>query len=164
MLLASFLNLPSILLGLRSHTEIFFIVGFVILYFLVQTAREKWRVYRSRGWPTAVGAIAKLGYEKVDGGLNGVDYWKVRIDYTYSALAYPVAHDPAQAQHSGHYCFNVTSDEQANGAIAGLNSKTVSVHYNPAKPEKGVLWEDEVWDIWWDTYWQLAHPEEAEAK
>jgi hypothetical protein len=156
MSLALILDLPSILSRLRSHTEIVLIVVVLILYFLVQTAREKWRVWRTRSWPTSAGTISKLGYEKIDGGLNGIDYWKVRIDYAYVA-----ANDPAQ--YHGHYEFNVTSEEQATGAIAGLQEKTVSVHYDPGLHDKGVLWEDEVWDIWWDTYWSLAHPDEDKA-
>jgi hypothetical protein len=159
MFLTAFLDLPWILSRLRSRTEIVFIVGLLILYFLVQTAREKWRVYKTRRWPTASATIVRLGYEKIDGGIHGVDYWKVRIDYTYMA-----ANDSGKAQHSGEYRFNVTSEEQAAGAIAGLKDKTVSVHYNPSHVAEGVVWEDEVWDIWWETYWQISHPAEATAE
>jgi len=93
------------------------------------------------------------------GGLNGVDYWKIKIEYAYTASG-----DLAQTEYSGFYSFNVTSEEQANGALAGLKDTTVCVHYSPGNPAQGLLWEDEVWDLWWETYWAMSHPEEAKAE
>jgi hypothetical protein len=39
-----------------------------------------------------------------------------------------------------------------DGAVAGLRDKTVSVHYPRSNEARPLLWEDEIWDIWWDTY------------
>jgi Protein of unknown function (DUF3592) len=156
----SALDLPSILSGIRSRSEIVFIVVFLLIWLIVQTGREKLRKYRSRNWPTTVGTISNLSVHKVDGGLNGVDYWKITIDFTYS-VSVSVPNEPTGNSYSGSYSFNCTSEEMAQGAMAGLKDKTVSVHYNPKEAAKGILWEDDVWDIWWETYWQLSHPDEA---
>jgi hypothetical protein len=161
---SSFLfDLPSILLGNRSRSEIVFIVVFLLIWLLVQTGREKLRKYRSRRWPTNAGAITNLGVRKVDGGLNGVDYWKITIDFIYTVAGSAIG-QPASDSYSGSYSFNCTSEEMAQGAMAGLKDKPVSVHYNPKDTGKGILWEDDVWDIWWDTYWALSHPDEAKAE
>jgi hypothetical protein len=131
------------LLRIRSWWEISLIVGALGLWVLVLTCREKWRKHRTRGWPTTPGAVENIQVRKVDGGMNGVDYWKTSFDYTYQV----------QQQHHGSYSFNCTSEKMADGAIAGLKDKTVSVHYKPSDESKGIVWEDEVWNVWWDTYW-----------
>jgi hypothetical protein len=152
-------DLPSILARIHTPGQIAFVVVILLIWLVIQIGREKWRVYRSKSWPTAAGTIAKLTSKKVWGGFNGVDYWKIQIEYTYTA-----AGDLAQTEYSGSYSFNVTSEEQSNGALAGLKDRTVSVHYDQRNPAKGLLWEDEVWDLWWETYWAMAHPEEAKAE
>jgi hypothetical protein len=154
------LDLPSILLKMRSHGEIAFVLGVLLVWFLVQWGREKLRVRRTKNWPTLDGEILKLGYEKVWGGVNGIDYWKVTIEYQYSATG----KNGQTGNYSGKYKFNCTSEEMAQGAVAGLKDKPVRVHYDPKKPASNLLWEDDVWDIWWDTYWQLSHPDETPAE
>jgi hypothetical protein len=137
------LSLPWILLRLRSWWEILLIVGLLALWALFLTCKEKLRKYLSRGWPTAPGTVANIRTRKVDGGMNGVDYWKLTFDYTYRV----------QQEHSGSYSFNCATENMADGATAGMTGKTVSVHYKPSGESKGILWEDEIWDVWWDTYW-----------
>ena len=138
------LSLPWILLRLRSWWEIGLIVGLLALWALFLTCKEKLMKYRSRGWPTATGVVSNVKVRKVDGGINGVDYWKLTFDYTYQV----------QQQHTGSYSFNCATENMADGATAGMKDKTVSVHYNPSNESKSILWEDEIWDIWWDTYWR----------
>jgi hypothetical protein len=122
-------------------------LGFLALWMVFQTGREKWRMYKSKGWPTTPGAITNIQVRKVDGGLNGIAYWKLSFDYSYRVTQ----------EHSGSYSFNCTSEAMAQGAVAGLENKQATVHFNPANESKGVVWEDEVWNIWWDTYWKLTH-------
>jgi hypothetical protein len=140
------LSLPWILLRIRSWWEIGVIAGFLALWVIFQTCKEKWRMHRTRGWPTSSGTVTNIQVRKVDGGLNGVDYWKLTFDYIYQV----------QQEHSGTYSFNCVTEKMAGGATAGLRDKTVSVHYKPSDESKGILWEDEVWDIWWGTYWSEA--------
>jgi len=136
---------------LRNKWEIAFIVGALALWGAIQFGREKLRVYRTRNWPRASGTVSNIRVRKVDGGANGVDYWKVTFDFTWRVAQ----------EHTGTYKFNCTTEEMGNGAVAGLKDKPVSVHYKPSDESKGVLWEDEVWDIWWETYWQMTHAEAA---
>jgi hypothetical protein len=145
------ISLPWLLMGLRSKWEIAVIVGLLAIWLAVQTGREKLRKYRTRSWPTVPGTVANIRVRKVDGGLNGVDYWKLTFDFTWRSAQ----------EHTGTYAFNCTSEGMADGAVAGLQEKTVSVHHKPSDESKGILWEDEVWDIWWDTYWQMSHAEAA---
>jgi hypothetical protein len=148
MFLASF-SFPLFLLFLRNKWEIAFIAGALAVWGAIQFGREKLRVYRTRNWPKATGTVSNIRSRKVDGGANGVDYFKVTFDFTWR-----VAQD-----HTGTYKFNCTSEEMAAGAVAGLQERSVSVHYKPSDESKGILWEDEVWDIWWETYWAMSHPE-----
>jgi hypothetical protein len=143
------ISFPLFLLFLRNKWEIAFIVGALTLWWAVQTCREKLRVYRTRSWPTATGTVTNIRSRKVDGGINGIDYYKVAFDFNYR-----VAQD-----NTGTYEFNCTSEAMADGAVAGMQNKTVSVHYKPSDEAKGILWEDEIWDIWWDTYWAMTHPD-----
>ena len=145
------ISLPLFYGRIHSWWQIELIVGLLALWWAVQTFREKLRKYRTRGWPTATGTVSNIAMRKVDGGLNGVDYWKVSFDYSYRVAQ----------EHSGSYSFNCTSEAMADGAVAGLKDKTVCVHYSPSGEGKMLLWEDEVWDIWWDIYWQLSHAEDA---
>ena len=145
------ISLPLFYGRIHSWWQIELIVGLLALWWAVQTFREKLRKYRTRGWPTATGTVSNIAMRKVDGGLNGVDYWKASFDYSYSVAQ----------QHSASYSFNCTSEEMATGAVAGMTDKTVNVHYSPSDESKSVLWEGEIWDIWWDTYWQMSHPEDA---
>jgi hypothetical protein len=144
MMLLTAMSLPLVLMRLRSWWEIGVIVGLLALWGIFQTCKEKLRKYRSRGWPTTPGAVENIRVRKVDGGLNGVDYWKVTFDYKYCV----------QQEHAGSYSFNCVTEKMAQGATAGLQDKAVSVHYKPSDEAKGIVWEDEVWDVWWDTYWQ----------
>jgi hypothetical protein len=139
------LSLPWILLRMRSWKEIVAVVALLGILGLFLTCREKWRKYRTRGWPTAPGIVANIRVRKVDGGVNGVDYWKLTFDYTYKV----------EREHTDSYSFNCVTENMADGASAGLKDKTVSVHYRPSDENKAILWEDEVWDIWWDTYSQF---------
>jgi hypothetical protein len=148
MLMAS-ISFPLFLLFLRNKWEIAFIAGALALWGAIQFGREKLRVYRSRNWPKATGTVTNIQSRKVDGGINGVDYYKVTFDFNYRV----------DQDHTGTYDFNCTSEAMAEGAVAGLQDKTVSVHYKPSDESKGILWEDEIWDIWWDTYWQMTHPD-----
>ena len=132
----------------QSWEKIAFVVAVLAIWLAFQKGREKLRVYRSRSWPTCAGTVEKLAVRKVDGGLNGVDYWKITFDFRYQV----------EAEHTGSYKFNCTSEEMAQGAMAGLEGKSVSVHYPKSNPEKGIVWEDEIWDVWWDTYWMMSHP------
>jgi len=140
-------SLPTLISHVRSAQELVIIAGLAVVVVAAMTLWEKWKKYRTKNWPTATGTITKLDAYKVDGGLNGIDYWKVAIHYAY------------QAQHEGAgvYTFNCTSELMSQGAVAGLTDKPVCVHYSPFKESKSLLWEDEVWDIWWDTYWHLAN-------
>jgi len=137
------ISLPTILARVRSARELEIIVGIAAVIIAVMTLWEKWKKYHTRNWPTTIGTMSNLQVRKVSGGLNGVDYWKVTIDFTYQV----------QQAHQGSYSFNCASEEMSQGAIAGLTGKTVCVHYSPSKEGKALLWEDEIWDLWWDTYW-----------
>jgi len=150
-MILTFISLPWIFARLRSWWEVAVIVGLLALWLAFTTFREKLRKYRTRGWPTAAGAIEDIHVRKVDGGINGVDYWNVTFIYRYRV----------SAEHIGTYSFNCTSEKMSEGAFAGLDNKTVSVHYKPSDESKGILWEDEVWDIWWNTYWQMSHGDAA---
>jgi hypothetical protein len=108
-------------------------------------------VYRTRGWPTSPGTVGNIQSRKVDGGVNGVDYWKLTFDYTYKV----------EREHTNSHSFNCVTANIADGAIAGLKDKTVSVHYKPSDENKAILWEDEVLNIWWHTYWQLYRGKSA---
>jgi hypothetical protein len=68
-----------------------------------------------------------------------------------------------QQEHKGSYSFNCTSERMGQGVIAGLTDKTVCVHTKPSDESKSVLWEDEIWDLWWDTYWNLDKSERETA-
>jgi len=109
------------------------------------TFREKLRKYRTRNWPTADGRVSNMQARQVSGSDSGIDYWKFSFDYTYTV----------QHTHTGTYRFNCTSKTMVAGASAGLTGKTVRVHVNPYYEAKSLLWEDEVWDLWWDTYWNM---------
>jgi hypothetical protein len=137
------LSLPLIFLRIRSWWEIGVILALLGLWVVFLTCKEKLRKYRTRGWPTSPGTVGNIQVKKVGGGLNGVDYWKLTFDYTYHV----------QQDHTGSYSFNCVTENMADGATAGLKDKSVSVHYPPSNEAKGILWEDEVWDVWWDTYW-----------
>jgi len=162
--LAAF-SVPTILMKLESHGGIAIFVCVLALYGIVVTLKEKWRVHKSKTWPTATGAISNVKQEKVDGGVNGVDYHKVSFRYTYQTNRGQTNRGQTkqgqaqqgqmrQPEHTGSYSFNCISEAQANGAVAGLVDKTVSVHYQPGNEAKSVLWEDEVWNVWFDAYWQ----------
>jgi hypothetical protein len=147
------LTFPFFLTRMRSWGEIGAVVALLGVWTLYATCKEKWKKYRTKRWPTTTGTLTDIRSNKIDGGLNGVDYWVVTIDYTYTVAQ----------QHSGTYAFNCVTENMANGAIAGLKDKTVSVHYKPNDEARALLWEDEVWDIWWDTYWALSHATTAPA-
>jgi len=136
----------------QSWDKIAFVVGALAVWWAVQTGREKLRVYRSRSWPKCPGAVEKLAVRKVDGGLNGVDYWKITFDFRYQV----------EREYTGLYAFNCTSEGMAEGAMAGLEGKSVSVHYPKSDAGKGIVWEDEVWDVWWDSYWKMSHTAASE--
>jgi len=85
--------------------------------------------------------------------VNGIDYWKVTFDYTYKA----------EREHTKSYSFNCVTENMAAGASVGLKDKTVSVHYKPSDENKAILWKDEVWDIWWETYRQFYKGKSAPA-
>jgi hypothetical protein len=138
-------SLPSIFLLLRNWHEIAFIAGALAVWGIVATMKEKWRKYRTRSWPTTSGAVKNVQVDKVDGGVNGVDYWKVSFEYSYRV----------KQEHTGKYKFNCTSEKMSQGAFAGMTDKTVNVHYKPSNEADAVIWEDEIWDIWWDTYWNM---------
>jgi hypothetical protein len=140
---------PSMLLSFRSWREIVIAAGFLAIALAILTCREKLRKYRTRNWPTTPGTVVNIHSRKVDGGSNGIDYWKFTFDYNYGVTQ----------QRTGTYAFNCTSENMVQGATAGLENKTVTVHYKPSDESKGILWEDEIWDIWWDTYWTMTHPE-----
>ncbi|MGD0481114.1 MAG: hypothetical protein ABSA42_13150 [Terracidiphilus sp.] len=132
------LSLPSILLGMRSWQEIVAVAGLIGLWGLFVIYREKWRMYRTRGWPTSPGIVGNIRSRKVSGGKDGVDYWKVTFDYTYKV----------EREHTNSYSFNCVTENLADRASAGLKDKTVSVHYKPSDENKTILWKDEVWNIW----------------
>ena len=140
-------SLPTLLSGIRSVREFGVILVLAAVVVAVMTLWEKWKKYRTRNWPTATGTITKLDASKVDGGLNGIDYWKVAVHYAYGA----------QQEHSGVYTFNCATEQMSQGAVAGLTEKPVCVHYSPSNESKSLLWEDEIWDLWWDTYWRMAN-------
>jgi hypothetical protein len=145
------ISYPYFLLRIRSLRELGIIAALSVLIVLAMTLREKWRKYRTRKWPRCAGRITSLKLSKVDGGFNGVDYWKVVLDYSYYVLQ----------EHNRSYSFNCASEHMGESAVAGLTGKAVSVHYHPSNENKSLLWEDEVWDIWWDTYWNSDKPETA---
>jgi hypothetical protein len=153
MQLAAF-SVPTILLKLDSHSGIAIFICVLALYGIVVIFKEKWRVHKTKNWPTVTGAISDVMQEKVDGGVNGVDYHKVSFRYSYQTQQAQTTQAQIQQEHTGSYSFNCISEDQANGAMAGLVGKTVSVHYQPGKQARSVLWEDEVWNIWFDKYWQ----------
>lgn len=140
------LSIPTILTRFHSAGNLGMIALVLAIYLAIVTIKKKWQVHYTRGWPTTQGSIENVRVEKVPGGLNGVDYWKVRFHYRYRVTQ----------EHEGDYAFNCISEKQGQGAIAGLQEKTVRVHYKPADERKSVLWEDEVWNLWWDTYWRMS--------
>jgi hypothetical protein len=131
------LSLPWILLGLGSWNEIVVVAGLAGLWVLFAILREKWRVHRTRGWPTSPGIVGNISSDKVDSA-KGIDYWKVTFDYTYKV----------EREHTKSYSFDCVTENEANRASAGLKGKTVSVHYKPSDENKAILWEDEVSAIW----------------
>ncbi len=144
------MSLPWILGRLHSWGQVGFVAGVLAAWWAARAGWERLRVYRSKGWPTCDGAVEKVAMRKVDGGLNGVNYWKVSFDYRYVA----------KEEHVRSYAFNCVSEAMGDGAVAGLEGRTVRVHFSPADEGKGIVWEDEVWDVWWDTYW--ARKEKAD--
>jgi len=137
-MLSALASIPFILLKLGSWQRIATAAGLLALFGLFMTGREKFRKFRTRNWPTAPGAIGNIEVKKVDGGPNGVDYWKLTFTYTYTA----------QQTHSGTYSINLVTQGLLDAASAGIPGKTVPVHYNPKDESKPLLWEDEVWDLW----------------
>jgi hypothetical protein len=142
------INLPEILVRLHTPARIATAVVLALAIGAVLILREKLRKYLTRSWPVSTGTVSNVQVKKVDGGINGIDYWKVSFEYTYSVAQ----------EHSGKYSFNCTSELMGQGAAAGMADKTVAVHYKPSNESKALLWEDEIWDIWWDTYWDMAYP------
>jgi hypothetical protein len=146
------ISVPTILARFHSARQLGIIAGLTVIVVVLMTLREKLRKYKTRNWPISVGTIEDLHLVKVDGGLNGVDYWKVLFRYKYRV----------QGEHEGKYSFNCTSEAMGQGAIAGLQDKTVCVHYKQSDESKSLLWEDEMWDLWWDTYWQMGNDAEEQ--
>ena len=138
MIAMALMDIPYILLKLRNWRGIVTVAGLLAVWWAVATFREKWRKYRTRGWPTAEGAVANIRVEKVDGGANGVDYWKLTFDYSYRVAQ----------EHTSNYSFNLVTEKLRDRAAAGMVGKCVRVHYDPKDEAKGILWEDEVWDLW----------------
>jgi hypothetical protein len=138
MSLLALLDIPYILLKLRNWRGVATVAGLLAVWWAVATGREKWRKYRTRGWPTAEGAVSNIVVKKVDGGANGVDYWKLTFDYTYRV----------SAEHTGSYSFNLVTEKLRDRAEAGMVGKVVCVRYDPKDEAKSVLWFDEVWDLW----------------
>lgn len=145
------ISIPTILGRFHTANELGLIALLLAIYFAIVTIKEKWQVHRTKSWPTTQGAIENLRIEKISGGLNGIDYWKVRFHYKYRV----------QEEHGGDYAFNCKDEEMGQGAVTGLQDKTVCVHYKPSDEGKSVLWEDEIWDLWWDTYWQMTHQDDT---
>ncbi len=133
------MSLPSIFARLHSAGAIGFAVVVLAIYFAIVTALEKWRKFRTKNWPTVPGTTCDVEKEFVSGGVNGVDYWRVNFHYTYSA---------GGTDYKGKYHVNFTSESMREQALAGITRGPVIVHYDPANPSKGVLWEDEVWNLW----------------
>ena len=130
---------PFLIQRLRVPGFISSVVGLLVLYYLVVTAIEKWRVYRTRNWPTAVGVIQDVTAVRKDGGANGVDYWQVLFNYTYTVNG---------KQYSGKYHVNCATEGIRDEAAAGLPVAQAIVHYSPSDQGHSVLWEDEVWNLW----------------
>ena len=133
------LTLPLALQKLRMPGFIGSVVILLALYYLVVTAIEKWRVHRTRRWPTAIGTIEDVTAVRQDGGANGADYWRVLFNYTYTVDGRP---------YSGKYHVNCVTEGIRDEAAAGLSVAQATVHYSPSEPAKSVLWEDEVWKLW----------------
>ena len=137
-MLPAFASIPFILLKLGSWQRMAAAAGLLALFGVFMTGREKLRKFRTRNWPTTPGAIGTIEVKKIDGGANGVDYWKLTFTYTYTV----------QQPHSGTYSINLVTQGLLDKASAGLPGKTVRVHYNSKDEAKALLWEDEVWDLW----------------
>lgn len=133
------MSLPTIIARLGSFNAIIFAAFALAGYFVIVTAIEKWRKFRTRSWPTAAGATCDVEKEFVSGGVNGVDYWRVNFHYTYSV---------GGTEYKGKYHVNFTSESMREQALAGITKGPAIVHYDPANPLKSVLWEDEVWNLW----------------
>jgi hypothetical protein len=132
------LSLPWILVTLHSWSRILLFVGFLFLYWLFVTLKEKWAKIRTRNWPVTQGPIENIRVEKVEGGVNGADYWKLTFDYTWTV----------STQHRDSYSFNLTTDRLRDAAETGLVGKVAAVHYNPKNEADACVWFDEVWDLW----------------
>jgi hypothetical protein len=52
-------------------------------------------------------------------------------------------------EHSGKYKFNCVTESAGKKAAERLTGANVSVHYNPRDARKSMLWEDEIWDLWY---------------
>jgi hypothetical protein len=133
------ISLPYALWKLHSWTGIAVAVGALVIYAAGSMLLEKWRKHRTRGWPTVQGAVVDLKNTYEDGGANGVRYWRISFGYNYTVNG---------SDHSGHYKFNCVSEGAGKKAAERLNGATVNVHYNPRDAAKSMLWEDEVWDLW----------------
>jgi hypothetical protein len=133
------ISLPTIFARLHSAGAIGFAVVVLAIYFVVVTAIEKWRVHRTRKWPTVPGATTEVHTEFISGGINGVDYWRVHFVYVYSVNG---------TEYRGKYHVNCVSEGLSKDATAGIAKGPATVHYDPANPVKSVLWEDEVWNLW----------------
>ena len=132
-------SLPTIIARLGSWNAILLGVFAMAVYFVIVTAIEKIRKIRTKNWPTTAGATCDVEKEFVPGGVNGVDYWRVNFHYTYSV---------GGTDYKGKYHVNFTSESMREQALAGITRGPVIVHYDPANPAKGVLWEDDVWNLW----------------
>jgi Protein of unknown function (DUF3592) len=137
-MLTTLASIPYILLKLHSWQRVATAAALLALFGLFMTGREKLRKFRTRNWPTVRGLVGEIAVKRVDGGANGVDYWKLTFTYTYTV----------QQSHSGTYSINLVTQGLLDAASAGLPGKTVPVHYNPRDESRPVLWEDEVWDLW----------------
>ncbi len=139
MLALAFASLRYLPYKLRAPHAIGLVLVLLAVYYAVVTELEKWRVHRTRSWPTAAGNISDVRTEFEPGGTNGVDYWRVYFKYTYTVDS---------AEYTGEYHVNCVKESLAQSASAGLSSAQALVHYDPQKPAHSVLWEDEVWDLW----------------
>lgn len=131
--------LPSAFWNLSFWQFLLVGLGGLAIYAVLSEAWEKWRKHRTRSWPTAQGAVVDVLNTYESGGANGVRYWRISFRYNYTVNG---------IEHSGKYKFNCVSESQGKRAEEKLTCATVNVHYDPQDAAKGLLWEDEVWDLW----------------
>jgi hypothetical protein len=119
-------------------TDVWLIVGFLAVVYLVVKAPAIWRALRfpgSSGWPLQAATVQKIlvhPYPPVDDGSGGRESFVTEIAYSYEVNG---------EYYSGHYLCDLMSsqDEADRLAEAYPEGTTLLVRVHPSKPAVSVL-------------------------